>query len=48
MRGHVDPQTSMFNYFSPESRVPADHLLRPIKRDADAVLVSLNWQFDEL
>lgn len=48
MRGHVDPQASMFSYFSPESRVPADHPLRPIKRDADAVLVSLSREFDKL
>ena len=31
MRGQVDPQAKMFNYFSPESRVPADHPLRGIK-----------------
>ncbi len=48
MRGHVDPQASMFSYFSPESRVPATHPLRAIKADADAVLASLNRQFDEL
>lgn len=27
MRGHVDPQASMFSYFSPESRVPVKHPL---------------------
>jgi transposase len=48
MRGHVDPQASMFSYFSAESRVPAEHPLRPIKRDADAVLATLSRQFDEL
>ena len=48
MRGHVDPQGSMFSYFSPETRVPADHPLRTIKVDADAVLASLNREFDEL
>lgn len=48
MRGHVDPQGSMFSYFSPESRVPATHPLRAIKRDADAVLASLSRQLDEL
>lgn len=25
MRGHLDPQFSMLHYFSPESRVSADH-----------------------
>lgn len=48
MRGHVDPQASMFSYFSAESRVPAAHPLRAIKRDADAVLVSLSRELDEL
>lgn len=48
MRGHVDPQSSMFSYFSPESRVPQTHPLRAIKRDADAVLASLSAEFDEL
>lgn len=48
MRGHVDPQASMFSYFSAESRVPAEHPLRAIKGDADAVLGSLSRQFDEL
>jgi len=27
MRGQLDPQSSMFHYFSPESRVPAEHPL---------------------
>ena len=38
----------MFSYFSPESRVPAEHPLRAIKRDADVVLASLSAEFDEL
>jgi transposase len=38
----------MFSYFSPESRVPAEHPLRAIKRDAGAVLGSLSREFDEL
>jgi hypothetical protein len=41
MRGHVDPQGHMFSYFSPESRVPATHPLRPIKAQADKVLKSM-------
>ncbi|MFO1321764.1 MAG: IS5 family transposase [Burkholderiales bacterium] len=48
MRGHVDPQSSMFTYFSPESRVPSDHPLRLIKKHADAVLRSLGEEFDRL
>ena len=31
MRGRVDPQESMFSYFSPDSRVPEAHPLRQIK-----------------
>lgn len=38
----------MFTYFSPESRVPADHPLRSIKAKADAVLKSLSAEFDRL
>ena len=48
MRGHVDPQASMFSYFSPESRVPQQHPLRPIKARADAVLGSMSTEFDRL
>jgi len=48
MRGHVDPQATIFSYFSPESRVPATHPLRPIKAHADKVLKSLSRDFDEL
>jgi transposase len=48
MRGHVDPQAHMFSYFSPESRVPAAHPLRPIKAHADAVLKSMSREFDAL
>ena len=50
MRGHVDPQASMFTYFSPETRVPAQHPLRSIKAKAkaDAVLRSMSGEFDRL
>lgn len=48
MRGHVDPQAAMFSYFSPESRVPEKHPLRPIKAQADAVLGSMSAEFDGL
>lgn len=41
MRGRVDPQESLFSYFSPESRVPEDHPLRRIKQHADTVLASM-------
>jgi len=48
MRGHVDPQAMMFSYLSPESRVPANHPLRPIKAHAHRVLKSMSRDFDEL
>jgi transposase len=48
MRGQVDPQESMFSYFSPESRVPEDHPLRRIKQHADAVLGSMSPEFDRI
>jgi len=48
MRGQLDPQASMFSYFSPEARVPAPHPLRSIKGYADTVLQSLTHDFDEL
>ncbi len=48
MRGQLDSQSSMFTYFSPDSRVPADHPLRRIKADADRVLRAMNVEFDRL
>ena len=48
MRGQLDPQSVMFTYFSPESRVPPEHPLRRIKVHADAVLGSMNEEFDRL
>jgi transposase len=48
MRGHLDPQASMFSYFSPETRVPPAHPLRSIKGYADTALKSLGRDFDEL
>ena len=48
MRGQVDPQSQMFSYFSPESRVPADHPLRGIKAHTERVLKELSSQFEAL
>jgi len=48
MRGHLEPQASMFSYFSPEARVPAAHPLRSIKSYADTALKLLSRDFDEL
>jgi hypothetical protein len=48
MRGHVDPQSGLFSYFSVEERIPTDHPLRRIKAQADAVLVSMNAAFEAI
>ena len=48
MRGHVEPQASMFSYFSPESRVPKEHPLRSIKAYADQLLRGLSGQFERM
>jgi transposase len=48
MRGEVDPQSALFSYFSAESRVPADHPLRAIKADTDAVLKEISAQLGAL
>lgn len=48
MRGRVDPQGQMFSYFSPESRVPADHPLRSIKVHTERVLKELSEEFEAL
>ena len=48
MRGHADPQSPLFSYFSVEERIPADHPLRRIKPQADAVLASMSSSFDAM
>ena len=48
MRGQLDPQNSLFSYFSVEERIPADHPLRRIKVQADAVLASMSAALDRM
>jgi transposase len=48
MRGEVDPQSGLFSYFSPDSRVPAEHPLRSIKTDTDAVLKEISAELGSL
>jgi transposase len=48
MRGIVDPQSNMFSLVSPESVVPKNHPLRPIKKLLDAALRELSPVFDEM
>jgi transposase len=48
MRGHVDPQSHMFSYFSPEERVPAGHPLRSIKAYTESALKQIRPLLDGL
>ncbi len=48
MRGENTKQSSMLMLMSPETRVPATHPLRGIKKLADAALAELSPVFDEM
>jgi transposase len=48
MRGHVDPQSHLFSYFSPEERVPATHPLRSIKTYTESALKQIRPLLDGL
>lgn len=48
MRGDDQDTGAMFSYLSPETRVRADHPLRPIRRMTDAVLQRLSGRFDRM
>ena len=48
MRGDDPRHESMFSYVTPETRVRADHPLRPIRRMTDAALARLSRRFDRL
>jgi transposase len=48
MRGQVDPQGGLFTYFSVEERIAAEHPLRRVKAQADAVLGAMNLQLDAM
>ena len=48
MRGSAYQQQKMFSYISPESRVPKDHLLRPIKKMVQRALSKLSHKFSEM
>ena len=45
MRGRPDPQSQLFYTLDVESRIRANHPLRPLKRRVDAILRSLNDLF---
>jgi transposase len=48
MRGHIDPQSHLFSYFSPEERVPAGHPLRSIKAYTESALKQIRPLLDGL
>ena len=48
MRGQLDPQSSMFHYFSVESRIPAEHPLRRVKKLAETALSAILGELDGL
>lgn len=48
MRGESNPQPEMFSYVDLESRIPAKHPIRTIRRIVDEALVDLEPAFDEM
>ncbi len=48
MRGEVDPQSLMFHYFSVESRIPAEHPLRRVKKLVETALSAISIELDGL
>ena len=48
MRGVENKSDALFLYVSPESFVPADHPLRPIRKMADKALASLSGEFERM
>ena len=48
MRGRFVDQAKLFSYVSPESRVPAQHPLRQIRKLVREVLKQLSWSFGRL
>jgi transposase len=46
MRGHRDPQPSLFYAIDVEDRIRPDHPLRPIKAAVDRILAGLSDRFD--
>ena len=48
MRGEFQDQGGLFSYIEPESRIPADHPLRQVRRLVRAVLKDLSGSFSRL
>lgn len=48
MRGQLGEQSALFSYVPLESRIPAGHPLRRMRRLVDPILERLSWRFDEI
>ena len=48
MRGADIHQDGLFNYISPESRIPKSHLLRPVRKMVDAAMEGLWGHFGQM
>lgn len=48
MRGQINPQATMFHYFSADFRVPSDHPLRRVKKLAERALRAISSELDTL
>jgi hypothetical protein len=48
MRGADQRNDTLFSYVRPDSRIPANHPLRPIRRITDTALKSLSDRFDAM
>ena len=48
MRGADQRNDTLFSYVRPDSRVPQNHPLRPIRRITNAALTSFSDRFDAL
>ena len=48
MRGDDTKTEAMFYYISPESMIPQDHPLRPIRKMVDQALAELSPEFDKM
>ena len=48
MRGRRNPQATMLDFVDLDERVPQDHPLRIIKREADDVLYRISADFDRM
>lgn len=47
MRGETSTQSELFSYVSLESRIPADHPIRKIRKEVDTAFADMNSAFNE-